>query len=56
MLMDNCKGIKASELIKQLKTYMNKFGNLYMYKEKNGDVRPINFINHYPNTDYFELT
>lgn len=56
MLMDNYKGIKASELIKQLKTYINKFGDLYVCKEKNGYVRPINFINHYPNTDYFELT
>jgi hypothetical protein len=50
------KCIKASELIKQLKIYMNKFGDLYVYKEKGGDVSPIHFINHYPNTDYFELT
>jgi len=50
------KGIKASELIKQLKIYMNKFGDLYVCKEKNGDISPIFFINHYPNTDYFELT
>ena len=55
MLMEY-RGIKASELIKQLKTYMNKFGDLYVCKEKNGDIRPIHFINHYPNTDYFELT
>ena len=30
MPMDNYKGVKASELVKQLKTYMNKFGDLYM--------------------------
>ena len=56
LLMDDYRGIKASELIKQLKTYMNKFGDLYVCKEKNGDIRPIHFINHYPNTEYFELT
>ena len=50
------RGVKASELIKQLKTYMEKFGDLYVYKEKCGDVRPIYFVNHYSNTDYFELT
>ena len=50
------RGIKTSELIKQLKTYKNKFGDLYVYKEKGGDVSPIYFVNHYPNTDYFELT
>lgn len=50
------RGIKTSELIKQLETYMNKFGDLYVCKEKGGDVRPIYFVNHYTNTDYFELT
>ena len=50
------RGIKTSELIKQLKTYKSKFGDLYVYKEKGGDVSPIYFVNHYPNTDYFELT
>ena len=50
------RGIKASELIKELKKYISQFGDLYVCKEKNGDIRPIFFINHYPNTDYFELT
>ena len=56
MPMDNYRGVKASDLIKQLKTYMNKFGDLYICKEKGGDIFPVHFINHYPNTDYFELT
>lgn len=55
MLMDNYKGIKASELIKQLKIYMNKFGDLYICKENEKEICPICSINHYPNTDYFEL-
>lgn len=55
MLMDNCYGIKASDLIKELKIYMNKFGDLYVFKEKNGDIRPIHSITHYPNSEYFEL-
>ena len=54
--MNNYRGIKASDLIKQLKTYMNKFGDLYVCKDKCGDIIPISCINHYPNTDYFELT
>ena len=43
----------------QLLSYLNilfSFEDLYVCKEKNGDIRPIYFINHYPNTDYFELT
>ena len=55
MLMDNYYGIKASDLIKELQIYMNKFGNLYVCKEKNGDTRPIHSITHYPNSEYFEL-
>ena len=47
---------KASELIKELKTYINKFGDLYICKEKGGDIYPIHFIHHYQNTNYFELT
>jgi hypothetical protein len=56
VLMDDYRGIKASELVKQLKTYINKFGDLYVFKEKNGNIYPVHFINHFPNTDYFELT
>lgn len=56
MLMDNCYGIKASDLIKELKIYMNKFGDLYVCKNINDTSRPIYCISHYPNTDYFELT
>ncbi len=55
MLMEY-RGIKASELIKELKKFMNEFGDLYVCKERNGDIRPIYFITHYPNTDYLELT
>lgn len=54
--MGNRGGIKASELIKQLKIYISKFGDLNVYKEKNGNIYPVHFINHFPNTDYFELT
>ena len=50
------RGIKASELIKELKKYIDQFGDLYVCKDKNGDIRPIFFITHYPNTDYIELT
>ena len=32
------RGIKTSELIKQLKTYMNKFGDLYVYKENKKNI------------------
>ncbi len=53
--MNSCKGIKASDLIKELKIYINKFGDLYVGKEKNGDVRPIYGITHYPNSEFFEL-
>lgn len=53
--MNSCKGIKASDLIKELKIYINKFGDLYVGKEKNGDIRPIYGITHYPNSEYFEL-
>jgi len=49
------KGIKASELIKELEKYIDQFGDLYVGKDKNGDVWPILFINHHPNTDYIEL-
>jgi len=54
--MDNYRGVKASELIKQLQAYKKQFGDLYVCKEKGGNIYPIHFINHYPNTDYFELT
>ena len=54
--MEEYRGIKASELIKQLRIYINKFGDLYICKDKNGDAFPIYSLNHYPNTDYFELT
>ncbi len=50
------RGIKASELIKELKKYIHQFGDLYVVKNKNGDIWPIYFINHFPNTNYFELT
>ena len=36
MLMDNYKGIKASELIKQLKTYINSV--IYMCAKKKMDT------------------
>lgn len=49
------RGLKTSELIQELKKYIDNFGDLYVYKEKNGDVRPIYCINHYQNTDYVEL-
>ena len=38
VLMDDYKGIKSSDLIKQLKTYINKFDDLYVFKEKNGNI------------------
>lgn len=53
--MNSYKGIKASDLIKELKIYINKFGDLYVGKEKNGDIRPIYGITHYPNSEFFEL-
>ena len=53
--MDNYNGIKASALIKELNLYINKFGDLYVYKEKNGNIYPIHCITHYPNSECFEL-
>ena len=49
------RGLKASELVQELEKCIDNFGDLYVYKEKNGDVRPIYCINHYQNTDYVEL-
>lgn len=49
------RGLKTSELMQELKKCIDNFGDLYVYKEKNGDARPIYCINHYPNTDYVEL-
>ena len=54
--MDTYKGIKASELIKELKKYIKNYGDLYICREKNGDARPIHFITYFPNSDYFELS
>lgn len=50
------RGIKASELVQKLQDLIKEYGDLDVYKEQNGNIRPIYFITHYPNTDYFELT
>ena len=54
MLMGH-RGIKASELIEELQKYIKEFGDLYIYKEVNGNSRPIYCINHYPNENKFEI-
>ncbi len=49
------RGVKASELIKLLQDLISQYGDLDVYKERNGDARPIYFVEYYSNTDYFEL-
>ena len=33
------RGLKTSELMQELKKCIDNFGDLYVYKEKNGDAK-----------------
>ena len=49
------RGIKASELIEELQKHIEKFGDLYVYKDSNGNSRPVYCVSHYPNENKFEI-
>lgn len=50
------RGVKASELIKLLQDLISQYGDLDIYKERNGDARPIYFAEYYQKENHFELT
>lgn len=50
------RGVKASELIKLLQDLISQYGDLDVYKERNGDARPIYFVEYYQKENHFELT
>ena len=50
------RGIKASELIKKLQDLIEKHGDLEVYKERNGNARPIYFVDHYQQENHYELS
>ena len=47
MLID--RGVKALELIKELRKYIKQFGDLYVCKNINDTSIPIYCISHYSN-------
>jgi hypothetical protein len=50
------RGVKASELIKLLQSLISQYGDLDVYKEHNGNARPIYFVEYYQPENHFELT
>ena len=50
------RGLLASELINLLNNLIDKYGDLEVYKETNGNTRPIYFGEYYPLEKHFELT
>jgi len=49
------RGVKASELIKKLQSLIDEYGDLEVYKDRNGDARPIYCADYYKNENRFEL-
>jgi len=54
MLMDY-RGVKASELIKKLQSLIKQYGDLEVYKDRNGNTRPIYCVDFIKNENIFEL-
>jgi len=54
LLMD--RGVKASELIRLLQSLISQYGDLDVFKERNGNARPIYFAEYYQPENHFELT
>lgn len=52
----NNRAIKASELIKLLQSFMSQYGDLGVFKERNGNASPIYFVEYYQPENHFELT
>lgn len=50
------RGVKASELIKLLQDLISQYGDLDVFKERNGNARPIYFVEYYQPENHFELT
>lgn len=53
MLMN--RGMKASELIEKLQRLTSLYGDLEVFKERNGDARPIYFADYYQKENHFEV-
>lgn len=49
------RGVKASELIKKLQSLISQYGDLDVFKEHNGNARPIYCVDYYKNENRFEL-
>ena len=54
MLMEY-RGIKASELIEKLQSLIEQYGDLEVYKDRNGNARPIYWADFIKNENRFEL-
>lgn len=50
------RGVKASELIRLLQSLISQYGDLNVFKERNGNASPIYFAEYYKPENYFELT
>ena len=50
------RGLLASELINLLNDLIDKYGDLEVYKEINGNIRSIYFAEYYQPENHFELT
>ena len=49
------RGVKASELILKLQLLMEQYGDCEVYKDRNGDARPIYCADYYKNENRIEL-
>ena len=49
------RGVKALELIKKLQSLIDEYGDLEVYKDRNGDARPIYCADYYKNENRIEL-
>jgi len=50
------RGITASELIKSLQKLVDEYGDVPVYQQKNGNIRPIYFAEYYKLEKHIELT
>lgn len=50
------RGLTASELINRLQSLIDKYGDVEVFKERNGNARPIYFAEYYQTENHIELT
>lgn len=49
------RGLTASELIERLQKLMEQHGDIEVFKERNGNARPIYFVDYYQKENHFEV-